>query len=296
MLILSLLAISVTGCPLNNKEEEVEGAPTIPPLTTFVIDFDEFTAEGDTTPASFDAAAVMQSAGFTFGSDDLYSSGQYVAANKQNWNFAALNVGVWSLFIAAGMLVPSAAFVASFNHTPQQQPDYSWRWSYNVMVVVSLYSAELHGEFIDDYNGTDAGVRWDMYISKQGDYEDFHWFYGESNLPATEGFWILKNDPSDPTDLVQIDWDRNLAQNTYSIKYTNIVPNGPENGGYLYHGATTDESYDRFFEIHNKGANNYVYIEWNSTTQAGRVKAKHQFGNNNWYCWGSDHQNADCSA
>ncbi|MFC1924086.1 hypothetical protein ACFLXA_01795 [Chloroflexota bacterium] len=292
ILVLALLTTSIAGC---QSEDTVE-APTLPPLTSFVIDFDVLNSEGAATPASYDAAAEVQQAGFTFGDDDLFSSGQYAAAGQQNWNFAAGNVLIWSAFILLGLAVPTAAFVGAFQHTPQQQEDYTWRWSYEVQVGQDHYTAELHGKFIDDYDGTDPGVRWEMYISKQGGYTDFEWYYGESNLPATEGFWILKNKPTDPTDLVQIDWERNLSLSTYSITYTNIVPGGPENGGYISHGATTDESYDRFYEIHNESANTYTYIEWNSTTQEGRVKASHHFGNDQWHYWDSGHNDIQHNA
>ena len=255
------------------------------------MDFDDFNADSEASPTSVDTAALVQQADFSIGSDDLYSSGQYAAGSQANWNWAVWNVGVWSLFIAAGRLVPSAAFLESFNHTPQQQPDYSWIWSYKVTAGGDVYSAKLHGKFIDDYNGTGSGVRWDMYISKQGEYTDFLWYYGESNLPATEGFWILKNNPTAQTDLVQIDWERDLAEGTYSITYTNIVPDGPENGGYISHGATTGDPYNRFYNIYNKGADNLTEIEWNSATKEGRVKDANHFGNSDWHYWNENHQN-----
>lgn len=285
MLVLALLTTSITGCELRDAEE----APTIPPVSTFIIDFDDFNSNSNVTPTSGNVAAIVQPASFTFG-DDLYSFDQYATANTQNWQFAVGNVVGWSLIIAGGLAVPVAAFVGSFNHTPEQQEDYTWVWKYNVQVLLSSYTAELHGKFIDDYNGTDAGVRWDMYISKQGGYTDFLWYYGESNLPATEGFWILKDNPTNHSDLIQIDWERDLAEGTYSIKYTNIVPGGPENGGYISHGGTTEEPYNRFYEIHNKSANTYTYIEWNSATKAGRVKAEHYFDNADWHYWDANHE------
>jgi hypothetical protein len=132
-------------------------------------------------------------------------------------------------------------------------------------------------------------VRWEMYISKQGEYTDFLWYYGESNLPATEGFWILKNKPSDPTDFIRIDWERDLAEGTHDIRYTNIVPGGPENGGYIWHGVTAGERFNHFVELFNKGQNNHTYIAWNSTTKEGRVKDANRFGNNEWHYWDSNH-------
>ncbi len=281
LLILALLATFVTGC---KGTVTTTTAPKIPPLSSFVIDTTDlnyFTSAADVTPTSGNAASLVQLASFTGGSGDSYSSPQAIGS-KQNWQFAAFNVGLWSGIIVVGLAVPVAAFVESFNHVPQQQTDYSWIWSYNVSVLGAVYTAELHGKFID------TGVRWDMYISKQGAYTDFQWYYGESDLPATEGFWILKNNPSDPTDFIRIDWNRDLAEGTHDIKYTNIVPDGPENGGYIWHGVTAAEPFDRFFNLFNKGQNNHTYIEWNSTTKAGRVKDAKHFGDNEWHYWDSN--------
>ncbi len=281
LLILALLATFVTGCK-GTETNEPTTAPSIPPLSSFVIDFDDFYSEANVTPTSGNAASLVQLASFTSGGSDSYSSPQYAIGSKQNWQFAAFNVGVWSSIIVVGLAVPVAAFAESFNHIPQQQADYSWIWSYNVSLLGIVYTAELHGKFIDN------GVRWDMYISKQGEYADFLWYYGESDLPATEGFWILKHNPSDPTDFIQIDWGRDLAEGTHDIRYTNIVPGGAENGGYIWHGLTT-EPFDRFFNLFNKGQNNHTYIEWNSTTKAGRVKDAKHFGDNEWHYWDSNH-------
>ncbi len=279
LLILALLATFVAGC----KSPETTTAPTIPPASSLVIDFNNFYSGDSVTPTSGSAAPLVQQASFTSGSGDSYSSAPYAIGTKQNWGFAALNVGVWSVIIVVGLAVPVAAFVESFNHVPQQQTDYSWIWSYNVTVGLVVYTAELHGKFINN------GVRWEMYISKQGEYTDFQWYYGESNLPATEGFWILKNKPSDPTDLIRIDWERDLAGGTHDIKYTNIVPGGPENGGYIQHGVTAAEPFDRFFDLFNKGQNNHTDIEWSSTTKEGRVKDANHFGDNEWHYWDSNH-------
>ena len=271
------------------------GAPPIPPVSSFLMDFDDFNSEAEAASATISTEQSIQLASFTTGNDDVYPLDEYAIGDKENWNFAAFNVGVWSTIVLVGLAVPVAAFVESFNHVPQQQADYSWVWSYDVQVGLATYTGELHGKYKEDENG----VRWDMYISRQGEYEDFHWYYGESNLPATEGFWIIKNKPSDPTDLLRIDWERDLAGGTYSITYTNIVPGGPENGGYIAHGAripSDDSPYDRFYEIYNKGADNLTNIEWDSTTREGRAKAPHYFGDDEWHCWDADHNNIEVSA
>jgi hypothetical protein len=267
LLLVLFILVLIPGCG------DVSGAPTIPPIETFLIPFDTFT--GDATSSSVSLS-------------EQFPPASVLSSNQSNWNYAALTVGFWSAVVVVGLAVPVAAFRESFNHDPVQQPDGSWIWSYSVSIGGSVYSAELHGQFITE------GVHWDMRISKEGEYEDFLWYYGENNLPATAGFWILKQSPAVPNDLLQIDWSRNISAGTYAITYTNIVPEGPENGGYIDFQYTKGVPYDYICDIYNKGEDNHTYIEYGSSTEEGRIKDSGHFGNNDWHCWDGDRMNVAC--
>jgi hypothetical protein len=287
LLAIAVVMILASGCQ-PRVEEEPEVPPEIPPISTFVMDFDDFNAEGAAyfLPDSREMVALPGS--LISGGGSLYPSGEYAIGQRANWGFAALNVGIWSVIIVVGLVIPVAAFVESFHHSPEQQPDYTWIWMYDVEIEGVIHTAELHGKYIDN------GVRWDMYVSKQNEYTDFQWYYGESDLPATEGFWILKKSPDDPSDLLRIDWRRDLADGSHDLKYTNIVPNGPENGGYIFHGVTSGDDYDRFYEIYNKGKDHYTYIEWNYESKDGRVKDSNFFKDDYWHCWDGQYFNSEC--
>ena len=267
LLLVFFILVFFPGC------NDISGAPSIPPIETFLIPFDAFTADTTGTSVSVDEPF------------SLYSP---LSTNQSYWNYAALTVGFWSAVVVVGLAVPVASFRESFQHTPVQQPDGSWIWSYSVNIGVLVYSAKLHGQFIPE------GIHWDMKISKESEYEDFLWYYGEHNLPATEGFWILKQSPAVPNDLLQIDWSRNISAGTYNITYTNIVPDGPENGGYIDFQYTDDIPYDYICDIYNKGQDNHTYIEYASSTGAGRIKDFKHFGNNDWHCWDSERMKIAC--
>lgn len=268
LLLVLLILVLVPGCG------DVSGAPIIPPIETFLIPFDTFTGDASSSSVSLSEQCPPASA--------------LTGNQSTNWDYAALTVGFWGAIVVVGLAVPVAAFRASFQHTPVQQPDGSWIWSYSVSIGGSVYSAELHGQFITE------GVHWDMRISKEGGYQDFLWYYGEHKLPATEGFWILKQSPTVPNDLLQIDWSRNISAGTYNITYTNIVPDGPENGGYIDFQYTDGIPYDYICDIYNKGADNHTYIEYSSSTEGGRIKDLNYFSDNDWHCWDSDRINVVC--
>jgi hypothetical protein len=264
LLVLAIAVLPVAGC------SSVSGSPTIPPEETFIIPFEDFTPFEEFTE--------------TNGLISLAESG-----NHSNWNYAVFAVVTWGAILITTLAVPVAAFRASFQHTPVQQPDGSWLWSYSVNITGSVYTAELHAQFIT------GGVHWDMNISKEGEYEDFLWYYGENDLPATEGFWILKQSPAVPTDLLRIDWSRNISAGTHAIRYTNIIPGDSNNGGYIDTQYTKDIPYNHIWDMYNKVADNHTYIEWSSTTGEGRIKNFNLFGDDNWHCWDSDRMNVTCS-
>lgn len=262
--------------------------PEIPPISTFIIDFDNFLSDDDESSDIVGTEQSFRYAAHTPQVTDLFAEDVNDPAEQKNWGFAALNVGFWNVVLFVGLAIPVASFIESFNHSPEQQPDYTWVWSYEVPFDGDVFSAELHGRFVDN------GVRWEMYVSKEGGYQDFQWYYGESNLPATEGFWILKKNHADPSDLLRIDWYRDIASASSDIQYTNIVPGGPENGGYIFYEVNESGRYDRAYEIYNKGKDNTTYIEWNVATQEGRVKDSRHFGDSDWHCWGMEHEDTEC--
>jgi hypothetical protein len=281
---LILMTMLFSGCTGNSSSTNKE-PPKIPPQSTFVMDFSDFTQNISSLDMNQKSTVSLVS---------LHSQSIPSAANvnalgdRSNWTFAALNVGFWNLAGFVGLAIPVTAFVESIKQTPVKQPDGSWIWTYSITVAGTTYTAELHGKYIS------SGVRWDMYISKQNEYTDFLWYYGESDTNNTKGYWVLKDKPSNPNDFLRIDWQRNPTNETGDIKYTNIVPGGAENGGYISFEVSKGETYNSSYVIFNKGKNETTYIEWSSTTKAGHAKDPLYFKDSNWHCWDSNLNNITC--
>jgi hypothetical protein len=278
LLILFVVALT-SGCA------DVSGAPTIPPVETFVIPFEDF-QNNDADDLVSVTGSQVQATSLSSPTDE--QSFVPLTGDQSNFNYAAGTVLIWGAILVTNLVVPVAAFCESFEHTPVQQPDGSWIWSYSVVVAGFAYSAELHGQFITE------GVHWDMRISREGEYEDFLWYYGENDLPATEGFWILKHSPAAPNDLLQIDWSRNISAGTHAVRYTNIIPDGPLNGSYIDAQYTKGTPYDHIWDLHNKSDDSHTHIEWSSSTREGRVSSPDHFGDDEWHCWDSDRMNVAC--
>jgi len=252
-----VLTSALSGC-----KKKDEPAPELPPQSSFLMNFEDFSNPDDTL-------AVR----------DINS--------YHNWGHAYFNVAVWNAIITVGLAVPVASFVESFNHEAVYHPnDNNWTWSYNVSHAGHIYEAELTGFLQAD------SVVWEMRLTKSNEFTNFLWYWGKSHINRTGGYWILMDKPANPHNLLQIDWNQDFS-GVANLKYTNIVPNGAENGGYIFYG-TVLEAFNRYYDIYNKGQDNLTEIEWNHTDLNGRIKNPMHFQDDNWHCWGTNLQDMIC--
>jgi hypothetical protein len=244
--------------------------PELPPLSSVVMDFSDFTSRGPLLGVENPTLSDMEIEGYG------------------NWGWAFLNVAVWNTILEVTLAVPVASFAEAFNHVPVQQPDGTWIWAYTFQVVEVTYYAQLHGGVTPD------GFEWEMHISREDGFQDFLWYTGQCELDLSEGTWTFYKDPDEPLPCLGIEWHHEPATELGDIKYTNIEPGSPGNGGYIYYGLTDDPLYDGFYNIYNKGDDNHTDIEWNDTTIEGRVRDLARFGDNNWHCWDSNLEDTVC--
>jgi len=258
VLMFSVLMIPITSC----EKEDYGDAPDLPPKSSFVMDFSDFLDE---------------------------EKSQFANETYHHRNTAIFHIAVWNTVIFLHMAIPVAAFTGSFNHDPSPQPDGSWLWSYSVNVGANTYTANLYGK------GEGINVEWKMYISKSGHgaFDDFLWFEGNSHIAGIEGHWILYKSPTENIPFVRIDWFNNV-DGTSGISYTNIIPGGPENGGYISHEVTKDTPYDASYDIFNKGQNNLVEINWNRLAIKGQIRDPKTFGDEEFYCWDENGVDIEC--
>ncbi len=256
------VAMLLVNCKKDKKEELTP--PTLPPSTSMVMDFSDF-----------NSTAIK------------YITEDSTTYNNHNW--AAFNVGVWNLIITVGLAVPVASFCEAFNHECIQEGDNLWSWSYSFVAQNVNHTAKLTAMYVNN----NSQIQWDMYITKDNVYSQFHWYTGISAISGLEGTWTLNESPSKPTPLLGIDWHRNTVTGASDIRYTNVVPNGPENGGYIFYAISPGSVLDATYDIFNKGQNNLINIQWNRNNKNGQIKDAKHFLNSDWHCW--DANFADCS-
>lgn len=264
--VLALVLLLLGGCGAESgvSEQAQDDSPRLPGVDTLVVDLARFTQ-----PVTRAAKAGGYAVDFSILASTAHT-------------FAALNVGTWNLLLTVGLAIPVAAFVESFNHPAIPQADGRWIRSYSVTVNNVLHTAQLEARV------EQGQVFWDMFVSRQGQYSRFNWFSGESDLDASQGRWTINKDPSNPVALLAIDWHKDHTSNTGGVRYENIEPGSVENGGYIDYGRISGSGLDTFYDIYNKGQDNLVEIEWNSTVGDGRVRNQRFFGDVDWHYWDAD--------
>lgn len=245
------------------KKEDHGTAPDVPPEGAFVMDYSNFK---DAEKSITDEKGAV------------------------NFGVAFFQVGIWNAILTGLLAVPVATYVEALKHVPVHHSGTTWLWEYEVTVIWVTYTAQLYGTKEADK------VTWEMFISKNGDdnFQEFLWYEGYNNLDGTTGQWTLYKSNADPTKYLQIDWTKNATDSTGSIKYTNIVESGAENGGYISYGNGQDGELDAYYNIYNKGLDNLTEIEWSIENHNGHIKNENFFNNTDWHCWDTEYLDIDC--
>ncbi len=201
---------------------------------------------------------------------------------------AFVHVGVWTVLTTGAMIVPVTAYTKALEQEPVHVSGSKWVWEYQFDIGLKIYTVQLYGETKNDE------VKWEMYVSLEGDFQDYLWYTGTHDVECTEGQWIINKSPSQDHQFLQIDWTRNKEDNTGTIKYTNIEPESADNGAYVHYGDGQEGSFDAFYNIYYVKKDNLVEVNYNSTYNNGRIKDFETFEDNNWHCWDENWQDITC--
>lgn len=261
--LLIALSVLIVGC--SDDTENPGNPPQLPPKASLSANLGTFPQNGD---------------------------GRVDEANaKTNFVFSAVNVGFWQTTLGAVIFIPAAVFEAAFGHDFQYLEDQErWKSEY----TVDVNSQEVTAELFAENNG--ETVSWEMYLSVEGQYDDFLWFTGESRADNTGGDWVLYGGPSEPREVLRIDWDRE-GDDFINSKYTLVDSESAREGSFVEYGLSTEATFTHYYEVSiedSEGENYDAMILYNETTTEGRVRSESHFGDAEWRCWDANQEDIDC--
>ena len=272
LLFVSLLMLQ--SCVKDDKDENLDTAPALAAEETFIMPFTGF--------EDADTSGIM--------APPNDNSANARTPSFDNWFHSATNVVFWNLVLTVNLAVPTAAFHESFNHDPTFQGNGVWLWQYSFELPDGNYQAKLYGEIV-----ANDEVEWEMYISKVGGFQDVLWYTGSTN--DDEAHWTLNHQANNPEAFIQIDYLKDNGNAQAAIRYTNIIPNDPGNGGYIEYredNSNSSADYNRAYDIYHIQADNLIEIQWNKPNENGRVKDEEHFGDTEWHCWDVNLMDTEC--
>ena len=239
----------------SNKELSI---PELPPKESFTIDFTDFVETNKT--------------------------------ESSNWQQAKKTILIWDTLINKKMEVPIASFPGKeYNVEPTYQSENKWLWEYSFPENINSHSAKLFGTL------KGSSIYWEMFISKEGEYKDFMWFFGNSASDNKSVNWTIFNSPDDNTEKLKIEYEQ-IAEGIYKIDYIDIIiEEDIKNNSFLKFDNNNDnENFKSKYQIYNKENNNLIEIEYSPNNKNGRVIDSFFFKDNIWHCWAIDYKNIDC--
>jgi hypothetical protein len=207
---------------------------------------------------------------------------------NNNWRYSSINVLVWNALIAANIAIPITAYAEAFNHTPVYLGDYSWEWSYSVIVSEKTYDVSLVGKRIDNET-----FSMEITLSESGGFQDFKWFEGVIRYDLTEANWTISHSPVNPVEYLDIHFQKDFETEVASIRYTVTDPNNKIYNAYIEYGVDPVLDFDAYYTIFM--TNSITNIEWDRITGAGRVMDFAHFQDQQWHCWDSLLEDVDCN-
>lgn len=260
LLIQSCVKDNLTDPNANQK------APKLPAVESFVMPFQDF-------------------------SDDR--QGGVKDRTVTNWSYAAGNILIWNSLISMNLSVPVMSFIEAFNHEAEYQGDGVWLWAYEVTDDQGdTYQAKLYGELL-----VNDEIQWDMYVSKVGGFQDMHWYTGVTSTHDLYAHWTVNYDTEDPKPFISIDYVKDNGNGAEAIRYTNIIPENPGNGGYIEFrkgDGAAEDGFNRAYDVYKIEIDNLLEINWDSNNKNGRVKDQERYNDTEWHCWGPNLHDINC--
>jgi hypothetical protein len=264
VLILSIALIN-TSC---SKEEQGE-QPDLPPAETMMMFFTDF----QTIPGGSVKGSEAKLVGFTY----------------ENFTYAYNQLRFWNSLTLSTMLIPYSAYEYALQQEPEYVGNNAWEWSFTIMAGDQEFIATLTGKRLDNEK---FSMVMNLALSSVP-LVKMKYFEGICRYDHTIASWDIY-EFNGPTSVktIEIDWSKDFETGDANLMYTYVKPGEEETDHKITWNMDPDATYDASYYIDLKDTD--TYIEWNTTSKAGRVKVEETGGGFDWSCWNEFLQDITC--
>ena len=209
-----------------------------------------------------------------------------------NWLHAGLSLLGWNTVVLINMAIPVGAIGQAFNQDARYIGDNTFEWAYTYTAPSNIgggtYDVSLTAEYI---NTTE--IEWKLTATQAGVFTDFVWLSAIIANDHSSAEFILNRRPASPQPYIGLSYKKEVPTNLESLRFTNIIPGGADQGDYIEYRVAPGAVFNRAFDV-KLSDSDILYIEWDEPTNVGRVKHKEYFGDDAWYCWDEKLLDVDC--
>jgi len=204
--------------------------------------------------------------------------------DNTNFSFVTEKVLKWKALLQDSLSIHHEILNTAAQNKFVFQKEKTWLSDFSFSIEnKGMYSAKFFGIIELDTVSYKAFVSYDFF-------SDIIYLDGSAYNNTKIGKWEFNKIQlidSTKIKLLTANWD---FSNINKIKITNNQA-GEENLNYILQIDSVDNEYNYYIDIYNKGDENHSIIQWNSSTNIGRVKDKLRFNNEDWYYWNSNFEN-----
>lgn len=259
-LLMALLSSYLFSCSQEDDPQAKQEAPAVPP------------------------AATLEMKLYSFSEEDA-SNGRSMAEGYWNVTHAKVGFLVWSTIIKLQLAVPTVALSEALKHPVTVVENGKWLRTYDVELD-TRYTVKLYAS-----NQGDQRVGWEMYLSKEGGFQDFLWVEGTSNWVGNEGQWTVNTASSE---LMKIDWKKGSSDTVTELTYTHVEKDSEYEGSYVKYQTLDEGDYNTSYSVYLSNEENLFKINYNTETKVGRVSDPKRFKDEAWHCWNSSFEDVSC--
>ena len=260
-LVMALLSGYLIGCSQEDEPQAMQEAPMVP------------------------SAATLDMKIYTFSEEDA-SNSRTMAEGKWNAFHAGWGFNIWAIIVKAQVAVPAAALHEAFKQTPLLTEDDRWLWTYDVEVIGNNYQVELYAK-----NQGNQQAGWEMYLSKEGGFQDYLWITGTSDRGSKQGQWIVNKEAAE---LMRVDWKKGSSDTLTELTYTHLEAGSEHEGSYVKYQTLSEGDYNVAYSVYLSNEANTLKVNYHTETQVGRVSDEKRFKDEAWHCWNSDFEDVSC--
>jgi hypothetical protein len=230
------------------------------------------------------SAATLDMKIYNFSEEDA-SNGRTMAEGKWNALHASLGFNIWTTIVKLQVAIPSVALNEAFKQTPTLTSNGRWLWTYN-LEAVDNYQVKLYAK-----NQGDQQVGWEMYLSKEGGFQNYLWVTGTSDRSSKQGQWIVNKEGDE---LMRVDWKKESSDTVTELVYTHLEAGSEYEGSYVKYQTLNEGDYNVAYSVYLSNEDNTLNINYHTETLVGRVSDEKRFKDKAWHCWNSDFEDISC--